>query len=152
MKRHEDERPLVPVNHATTDPEQIKKWWDTWPDADIGIATGDGLLVIDVDAYRGGVESLRDLEKQYDSLPHTPTVINGSGDGALNIYLRVPEGIKFKGKIAPGIDIQSDGGYVVAPPSKHVSGSTYKWVAGASLDDIPIAPAPQWLIDLLKTT
>ncbi len=35
---------------ATTDTEQIRTWWDRWPDANIGIAPApSGLVVIDVD-------------------------------------------------------------------------------------------------------
>lgn len=47
---------------ATTDPETIEQWWRTYPDANIGIATGkvSGLIVVDVDAGEGktGFESL----------------------------------------------------------------------------------------------
>ena len=51
------------------------------------------------------------------------------------------------GKIAPGLDIRGDGGYVVAPPSVHPSGRAYEW-----LDfDAVIASAPAWLLQKVIT-
>jgi len=47
-------------------------------------------------------------------------------------------------KLAPGIDVRGDGGYVLAPPSVHPSGRAYAWsvdCAGA------IARAPDWLVE-----
>ena len=123
MKRHEEERLLVAIKHATTDPEQIEKWWNTWPDADVGIATGDGLLVVDIDAQNGGLESLRDLEAQFGSLPHILMALKD--DGSRHIYLSAPKGIKLERNIAPGCIARHDGDYVEAPmlPPTHESGS-----------------------------
>jgi hypothetical protein len=47
------------------------------------------------------------------------------------------------GRIAPGIDVRGENGYVLAPPSIHPSGHTYRWVATE-----PLAVAPQWLLRL----
>ena len=39
---------------ATKDPEQIRAWWTRWPKANVGVATGDGgLVVVDVDVKGG---------------------------------------------------------------------------------------------------
>src|SRR5258708_4807964 len=53
------------VKDATTDSAQIAAWWERWPTATIGIATGiapgqsRGLFVIDVDTIKGAtLESL----------------------------------------------------------------------------------------------
>lgn len=123
MKRREEARLLAAVKHATTDPEQIEKWWNTWPDADVGIATGDGLIVIEVDAQNGGLESLSDLEAQFGSLPPTQTA--AKGDGSRQIYMSVPKGTKLKRKLAPGCTVKHDGDYVEAPllPPTHESES-----------------------------
>ena len=34
---------------ASTNEATIRRWWEIWPDANIGIATGDGLLIVDFD-------------------------------------------------------------------------------------------------------
>jgi putative DNA primase/helicase len=54
------------VLSATNKPETIRKWWAQWPDANIAVATGrkSGIIVIDVDADRGGEETLQQLEEQ----------------------------------------------------------------------------------------
>ena len=53
------------VKDATTDAEQVSAWWDRLPSANIGIATGNGLLVIDLDRKVDidGVQSLLNWEK-----------------------------------------------------------------------------------------
>ena len=39
---------------ATQDPEKIREWWDRWPEAGVGVVTGEksgGLAVIDLDEH-----------------------------------------------------------------------------------------------------
>jgi hypothetical protein len=52
------------------------------------------------------------------------------------------------GKLGRGLDIRTTGGYVVAPPSIHISGKAYSWLE--SPEDASLAPAPAWLIGKLK--
>ena len=47
------------------------------------------------------------------------------------------------GKVAPGIDVRGDGGYVLAPPSIHPSGKRYEWSVDCTST---FAPAPEWLL------
>ncbi len=49
------------------------------------------------------------------------------------------------GRIASGIDVRGDGGYVVVPPSRHRSGAAYRWADGWSPTRVDLAPAPPWL-------
>jgi hypothetical protein len=116
------------VLSATTNTETIRKWWSQWPDANIAIATGkkSGIIVIDVDADRGGEETLRLLEEQNDKLPPTSTVITGRGR---HLYFTYPEHQTVRNshdKLGPGIDVKSDNAYVVAPPSRHPNGRVYQ--------------------------
>ena len=65
---------------ATTDENQIREWWEfDHPISNIGIRTGkeSGIVVLDIDPDKGGEESLRQLEEQYESLPDTPIVRSG---------------------------------------------------------------------------
>ncbi len=56
------------VKDATSDAEQIKEWWRLYPFANVGIATGQGLLVVDLDPRHGG--TLKALNKLLE-LPET---------------------------------------------------------------------------------
>src|SRR5665811_296881 len=67
------------VHDATTDPSQIKKWWEKWPKANIGIAAGkvSGIIVIDIDPRHNGTETLKMLEDKFGRLPKTITSHTG---------------------------------------------------------------------------
>ena len=127
---------------ATTDPKKIRAW--KWQSANIGIATGreTGLLVIDVDPRNGGLESIKELQGKFGKLPSGPRV--QTGGGGWHVYLRHPPGPVRKTSGMPGIDIKSDGGFVVAPPSAHVTGGAYRWIRTPDQTGIPEVPEP-WL-------
>lgn len=121
---------------ATTDPKQIQEWWTKWPAAGIGIATGGGLFVVDVDPRNGGSASLAGLDA-----PETYTVRTGSG--GLHLYYQAAGKIRNSaGTIAKGIDLRGDGGFVVAPPTVHASGNQYEVVK-----DVELAPLPSWALN-----
>ncbi len=148
-------RTMKGVKDATTDPSIIRKWWRKWPDANLGIATGagSGIIGLDVDDGHGGWESLAALQDAHGPLPRT--LATATGGGGSHSYYRHPGGrvANNAGKIAPGIDLRGDGGFVVAPPSRHHSGEPYRWVPGCSPDQVPLADAPAWLLErLLGTT
>ena len=143
--------PLTPngVHAATTDEETIRRWWaETQGIANVGIATGaaSGLVVVDVDAKSGGLETLARLKEIHGELPRTPTA--GTGGGGRHYYFGYPAGqtIGNRTGIQPGIDIRANGGYVVAPPSSHASGNAYTWSVPP---DEPLADVPAWLRDLM---
>jgi hypothetical protein len=73
-------RTLHGVKDATTDRKQIKAWWEKWPKANVGIATGapSGIFVLDVDGAAGKA-SLKELEAEHGRLPRTVTVKTGNG-------------------------------------------------------------------------
>jgi len=124
---------------ATTDPKQITDWWTRWPDANIGIATGrvSGIIVLDIDG-REGLSLLNTLVAANGRLPRTPRVQTSRG---WHLYFRLPaSGIAIPCSAGGGLDVRGDGGYVVAPPSIHVSGHVYRWC-----DAMQIAEIPEWL-------
>ena len=135
---------------ATTDSALVEQWAAVTPGGffvqpNIGIATGNGILVVDVDPRNGGNTSLANLTSTHGKLPKTLTVLTAGG--GLHFYFRVPTDRAIKndnrGKLGKGIDLKSDGGYVVAPPSVTDNG-TYRW----DDPDVTIADAPVWLLDL----
>jgi len=131
---------------AATDAKTIHAWWKKWPDANIGIATGatSGLIVLDVD----GPEGEAVLERF--GVPKTPTVITGKGR---QLYFKYP-GYRTKNKVRvyPDLDGRGDGGYVCAPGCLHASGRTYYFEEGLNPDDVPLAGAPQWWLDIVRDT
>jgi hypothetical protein len=78
-------------------------------------------------------------------LPPTLTVVTGNGR---HLYFFAPEGVEIRNRarVAPGLDVRGDGGYVIAPPSVHESGRVYAWVD----QDAEIAEAPEWLVELVR--
>lgn len=132
------------LHQATTDPEQVQAWWDRWPWANIGVATGtgSGLLVLDVD-LPDGPASLARLEAERGPLPPTCEQRTGSGGRQL-LFSRPDIGVGNRAAIVSGIDVRGDGGYIVVPPSLHASGDRYAWVARTS----PV-PVPEWLVTVL---
>jgi hypothetical protein len=131
---------------ATFDVNLIDDWWRRWRSANIGIATGveSGIAVIDVD-LPDAFSSLGPLSEA--ELPRTLTGLTGGG-GLHLVYATQDTSLgNSAGRLPgidgelPGIDLRGNGGYVVAPPSTHRSGSRYEWL-DASLDPASI---PGWL-------
>jgi len=133
-------------NSATRDPKKIKRAWEQHPTANVGIATGEksGVTVIDVDYDRGGQESLKRLLVEVgEEWPQTLSVTTGNG---AHHYLRHLPGLKCGTNVlGPGIDVRSEGGFVVAPPSLHSSGKRYEFVDR----NAPILEIPSWLCERL---
>lgn len=137
---------------ATSNPGQITAWFGE-TDYSVGIATGRGTLVLDIDrASEGGhkadgAPALAALETKHGPLPKTLEARTGSG--GRHLYFRTPEGVGTRntaGKLAPALDTRGDGGYVLAPPSMHASGRRYEWIDSSA----PIADAPAWLLELIR--
>ena len=137
---------------ATTEEDIIRQWWTQFSTANIGLATGEesNLFVLDVDPAKGGDESLRSLEEKFGTLPHTIEVLTGGG--GRHYYFTHP-GLPIGNSasaLGPGLDVRTDGGQVVAPPSVHpTTGRTYEWEAAHHPADVPLADVPPWLLQHL---
>ena len=127
------------------DIEQVRRWWRRWPEANLGVVTGavSSLVVLDVDPRHGGDDSLAALEAVHGPVP--PTVRSLTGGGGHHLYFAHPGVAVPSRSIAPGLDVKGDGGLVVCPPSRHVSGGVYAWNAGRSPDETPTADLPWWV-------
>ena len=124
--------PLTPngLRDATINTDRIRDWWTRWPDANIGIVTGQvsGIVVVDVDPDKGGLESWAELQDIHGRID---TLTSLTGGGGMHLWFQAPAGElkSTTSEIAPGIDTRAEGGYVVAPPSLHISGRRYEWEA-----------------------
>jgi hypothetical protein len=147
------------LKDASIDPAVIEAWWERWPDSNIGIATGSesDLWVLDVDNKRSievghrlvgvGDHSIAELESEHEALPETRYV--ETGGGGRHYYFSFGGGCAGnRANIRPGIDIRGEGGYVVAPPSIHVSGHVYR----SENEDLLPVPPPAYLVEIASAT
>lgn len=142
---------------ATTDEAKIRAWWDRWPKANVGIATGliSGLVVLDVDPRHGGIESLEKLIADLGLVIEAPTVWTGRDDGGRHLYFAHPGGqaIRCRSNLRgyPGLDVRADGGYVVAPPSIHPeTGKRYRWADAPTLASTEMLLLPAELLAVIQ--
>ncbi len=145
-----EKTPLTPngFKGATRFPRIIERWWSDWPDAAVGLPTGEktGFFALDIDNKPGGANGfdwLSEMEAEHGPLPDTARVT--SPNGGLHIYFKYVVGTRNRGALGAGVDIRSEGGYVLAAGSTMANGRSYKWVT----DTRDIADAPAWLLDLL---
>lgn len=147
-------RTLNGVKDATTDVNQITAWAMRYSGCNWAVATGpeSGIFALDVDGATGRA-SLAVLETQYGPLPTTLVSLTGRADGGEHRVFRYPVGRMIRcdsgnngGKLGKGLDVRGAGGYVIVYPSIHASGNHYTW----QTPDVPIADAPNWLLDLLS--
>ena len=140
---------------ATTDRDQIRKWWAKWRGANVGIATGEGsgVLVVDVDIKGGGngfVELEAFLGYPVEDL-EAPRYRTPSGGAQL--WFKYPtgndRGIATKAHIGGlSIDTRANGGLCLAPPSATADGR-YEWIVEPEeFDNLPECPGD--LLDLLR--
>lgn len=86
---------------------------------------GFTLVTIDVDGER---ELLAPLEREHGALPPTLTASSGKG---LHLIFKLADGVaapKNRVRLAPGVDVRSERGQIVAAPSTHRSGRVYQWL------------------------
>lgn len=135
-------RTVTGLKEATLSPDLIRHWWEQWPDANIGIATGSpsGCYVVDLD----GATGLASWEAT--GIKHVGLRARTGSGGRHLFYARGSDPMpNTAGRIGPKIDTRGDGGYVVAPPSNHRSGGTYTW----DTRDRALPPLPDALREIL---
>lgn len=140
------------LRDATRDLDAVAGWWRRWPDANIAVATGtmSGIWVLDVDPGHGGLETIEALEVEHGEL--APTWCTETGGDGLHLWFRLGNAVvrNSAGRLGPGLDVRGEGGYVVAPPSRHRSGRRYRWADGWHPALVNLARAPSWLLALLQ--
>jgi Bifunctional DNA primase/polymerase, N-terminal/AAA domain len=107
-------------------PEEIRQWWTERPNANLGIVTGavSGLSVIDLDGVAGVKNGL--------ALGYASAVTSLTGNGRQLFYKFTEGTCNSASKIAEGVDVRGEGGYVVAPPSVHPNGKRYQFLTSVT--------------------
>jgi hypothetical protein len=125
-------RTMNGLTDATNDPVTVRRWWTTFPDANIGgIPASAGLLAFDLDTEAAHAAA------QEIGLYAEPTreVITGNG---VHRYYRHPVALP-SGAAVRGIIVRSGHGYVMLPPSLHKNGTRYRWEPEGG-DILPLPP------------
>lgn len=137
----------------SSDPRQIRQWWELCATANIGLPTDNhynALVVLDLDVGQG-VDGTKTLKKicMERGLVLPDTAVARSGSGGYHVYYRNPGKLPVPGgkDLFPGIDVRAEGAHIVAPPSIHADGGTYRWVIG---DETKIAPLDENVLRLLE--
>ena len=122
---------------ATNDTDAVRDLWRRWPGPLIGTPTGNvnTFDVLDVDPRHGG-----DVWHVANRNRLPSTRIHETRSGGLHILFRHHDGVRNSaGRIAPGIDVRGEGGFVVWWPA---TGGSVK-AEGAP------AACPGWLLALI---
>ena len=113
-------RTMNGLSDASNDPDKVRRWWTTFPDANIGgIPASAGLLAFDLDSENANAAA-RELGLFAEP---TQEVITGNG---VHRYYRHPVPLP-SGAAVRGIIVRSGHGYVMLPPSLHKNGTRYRW-------------------------
>lgn len=111
--------------------------------ANLGVAGGGGLFVLDIDPRNGGVEGLRALEAAVGQLPVTVTVSTPGNGRTRGSHFWLAGNVRSANLTATGIDVLSTGKYGVVPGSVTAAGR-YEWVHAP--EDVGVAEAPEALL------
>ena len=127
------------VKSASRSPDQIRNWWNAWPDANIGVALGlSGLIALDIDGPVAAAEHLR-LEAEHGPWPCGAQVTTWRGE---HRYARDPGG-RLRSRLG-GVEFHRGWHYMLVPPGIHRSGRRYR---GTGPLRAPVLP-PRWIAAL----
>jgi hypothetical protein len=142
---------------ATTDENQIRAWWQRWPNAMIGVRMGatSGVWAIDPDAPKDetrpdGRATWARLTNQHGAVHTHAHRTPGGGQHLLFKWDATRPITNKEGQLKrSGINVRGEGGYVIAPPSINSDGRAYEIVE--PLDYFNFTDAPNWLYELVLT-
>ncbi len=132
---------------ATADVGQVVKWWQKWPEANIGLVLGPGSGVFDIEYDDSEGEATAE-----ELLSHIKTPKYRSHRSTHHLFyfpdtLRPAKAVyRWKGlELRFGND--SKGALSIVPPSLHASGSRYEWLCHPS--KVGLAEPPAWLSEAM---
>ena len=135
---------------ASTDQEQIAKWWTNKPNANIGGVMGGCYVCIDFDVDENGaynaLDWLSDWEHENGKLPETATAITGRG--GMHLFYKTDREIKKSENGELHIDIRGKGSYAMLAPSVHPNGNVVYW--DLDPDDYGFAEANELVYKLIE--
>jgi Bifunctional DNA primase/polymerase, N-terminal len=138
---HADKTPATPHGYkdASSVHETVRELWRRYPGSLIGVATGEmsGFDVLDIDPQHGGAKWLA----EHRSL--LTTRVHQGRSGGFHLFFQHESGLRCSaGRIAAGIDVRADGGYVIWWPA----------VGLPVPSEIPVARWPRWLLQQFSSS
>jgi hypothetical protein len=129
------------LKDASRDLAKIEEWFgDDAPPSNIAIVTGEisGITVIDIDIGEGK-EGAESWAAAIDGYGEPDTLIAETGSGGMHFVFKYSSALKTASNVlGKGVDVRNDKGYIIASPSLHRSGGTYKWLNwGVELANLP---------------
>jgi putative DNA primase/helicase len=148
---NEGKHPATPHGHNDTvlvDEAQAEAWFRDGT-RNLAVPGGSGIVYVDVDPRHDGYATLDDWESWTSGTSLPRTLELQTGGGGLHLYYHVPAGARIVSRngVLPGVDIKSDGGYVVGATARHASGGLYRWVD----PEVPVATVPADLLTWMVT-
>jgi ribosomal protein S25 len=147
-----DKRSMVKWKNRQTDratEDEIRGWWKKYPNANIGIVTGEisGIDVIDFDG--SGARAMLE-EKLGKKLPKS--LRSKTGGGGEHLFLKHNEKARNCVKVLSdgngnSIDVRANGGIIVLPPSIHPNGNPYEWIEPPNND---LSNLAEWTSNLIE--
>jgi hypothetical protein len=140
------------LRDASSDRGQHEVWSLRYPDANIAIRCGgiSNVVVIDFDPRNGSHETVAKLAREGKTFPDTCPEAS-TPRGGRHLYCAYDERVRVSkaGALGPGIDIKTDGGYIVLPPSWWAKqGAGYRWLVPPRGSRLP--PLPRWVIQAVQ--
>ena len=106
-------------------------------ESNIGLATGSGLAVFDID----GAEGAREFKQLLADHEHVPqTLAAATGRGFHLVYATRPGSPQVRSSARGNVHVRGEGGYIIVAPSDHISGRKYQWIKR-----VAVALLPDWL-------
>jgi len=139
------------LKEASANRAQIAVWSKLYPDSNLAVLCGaeSGIIVIDIDAQNGGLNTVARLAKEGRAFPDT--VEAASPSGGRHLYFAHDMRVRVSGsnRLGRGIDVSTDGHAMVLPPSYWAQKAKfYRWVRPPR--GVEFASLPRWVIDTLK--
>jgi hypothetical protein len=137
------------ASNPMLDAELVAAQWEDTPEANIGLVAGASRrVIVDLDslAAKDHLKDICDLDT-HTAMMTAPIAKTGNG---WHVHFDDPSG-SYAPSVGTGedsgIDIRGGVSYIVAPPSRHKNGTTYKWIQGTDATSAP--PVTAWLHDYL---
>lgn len=153
---------------ASSDPEQVERWWTAHPNAMIGCRIPAGMMAFDIDPRHGGDKVWAALIDLFGPVPTSRCHFSGRNDGGFHVWFQRPDGLLTMSKLTEwakernlghaiegttkwscGIDmLHHNSRYTILPPSPHPdTGEPYHWA-----NEGDVAVCPPWLADMIVST